>query len=121
MKRTDSGNPYDWLVKADADMRAAALLLTESELENAALHIQQAIEKYLKALILYRKGGVRQIHDLTELLKEASEFVPELTEYKDFVVPATAYYINSRYPGEVYSDLSKDDLEEGFSLTKEIA
>ncbi len=108
MKKENKVTFEDWFEKGDADIRIARILLEEEEIEGAALHIQQALEKYLKGFLIHRTGGIRFVHDLGELLGEAVKYDKDLLKYKDFLHAVTTYYIGSRYPGDLYIDLSKD-------------
>lgn len=53
----------EWLAKAENDHRAAATLLanTDSLREIIAFHCQQAVEKYLKALLVVCKFNSREL------------------------------------------------------------
>ena len=45
-----------WLAKADADIVDARTLLAGAQLDLAAFHVQQALEKALKALLRRRRA-----------------------------------------------------------------
>lgn len=51
MKDRESLLPKDWFYKGDLDMRRAEILLENNDPSGAAFHLQQALEKYLKALL----------------------------------------------------------------------
>ena len=52
MPGNESLHPKDWAVKGDSDLNAVEILLKAQNLDVAAFHIQQAIEKYLKGYLL---------------------------------------------------------------------
>ena len=58
-----------WLKKADADLRVSKELLNLNEEPwIITFHAQQAIEKYLKAYLVYRQVRFKKTHDILELL-----------------------------------------------------
>jgi len=59
-----------FLLLADRDIRTLQLLLVVPDSDDQALgfHAQQAIEKYLKAVLSANGVGFRKTHDLVELL-----------------------------------------------------
>jgi len=59
--------PLRWIGKVDQDLRAARLLLGEIP-EQAAFHVQQAVEKTLKALLVARRQDVKKTHDISTLV-----------------------------------------------------
>ncbi len=76
--------PKFWSVlwtAAGHDYRAAACLAANSEMttNNIGMHLQQAVEKSLKALLSKRKITYRLTHDLSKLFKlaAAGSRVPE--------------------------------------------
>ncbi len=59
-----------WLGKADDDLEAAGHLLNESGRFRGviAFHAQQAVEKYIKAFLVYRQLEFPNTHDISKLL-----------------------------------------------------
>lgn len=91
--------PGDWFKKADADLQTVEILLTQSgDTEIAALHIQQAIEKYLKGCLLAKGWKLKKTHDLPELLDEAVKFLPKLEKFRSLCEEMTVFYFEARYP-----------------------
>lgn len=89
-----------WLAFAAKDLRVARLTTTEASLLDAtAFHIQQAIEKILKALLVAAATDVRRVHDINELARLAHRHWPDLIPEEFSLAHATSWYIVSRYPG----------------------
>ncbi|HEX6383925.1 MAG TPA: HEPN domain-containing protein [Anaerolineae bacterium] len=56
------------MVKADSDLQTARLLIDSSgPYDTACFHSQQAIEKLLKALLIFHEQPIPRMHDLEEL------------------------------------------------------
>lgn len=99
MNRED--NPREWLHYAENDQRAAQTLFESGEYEARTFHCQQAVEKFLKAVIV-KQTGKRPVHthDLGALLEKISGIeVPENIARP--VSDVDSYYIGGRYPLDV--------------------
>ena len=72
-KTSDSKVYTDWLIYAENDLRAAALLRRSPHtLLLSAFHSHQAIEKTIKAFMLSNKGFAPDGHNIIFLCKMAS-------------------------------------------------
>jgi len=90
-----------WIFFADKDLGAAELISTNAEFTGeVAFLCQQAIEKYLKAVLFELKIPIQKTHNLLKLYNE-------LKEHKDLELDETLLnelcdlYIESRYPTDV--------------------
>ena len=90
----------DWLAQADADMRAARLLVAGEEFSGAMFHARQAVEALLKACHyhLAEKEPPRQ-HGLRALARAVFGEVP--STIADAVSNLDPYYTQTRYPNAV--------------------
>lgn len=91
----------EWVVKAENDLTTAACTLELGEsapTDTVCFHAQQCIEKYVKALLVYRATPFPKTHDIRKLLalvparlrpKVDSRLKDRLTEYATVM----------RYPG----------------------
>lgn len=62
-------SPEEWLLHARSDFKLAGLGLNEDILsEQICFHAQQAVEKAIKAVLLFYKIDFPFTHDLQELL-----------------------------------------------------
>ena len=70
------------LEKADRDYAAAEQLLVQGDRfrEIIAFHCQQAVEKYLKALLVRQQVEFPKTHDIRKLLGLVAEVHPDLAE-----------------------------------------
>jgi len=92
----------EWLRKADADLDLAEHLLDESAPYPGAIafHSQQAAEKYLKALLVWRETPFPKTHDLQALLNLIRPADAALAESLREVIVLTPYGAELRYPGD---------------------
>jgi len=113
--------PRDWLNKAAADMQTTEILLAHGgDMGIAAMHIQQAIEKYLKGYLLSRGWTLERIHDLPALLDEAVKHAPELEAFRTLCEEVTAFYFVARYPFPVEPPV-KEEVEDIFQRAHKLA
>ncbi|MBU4201835.1 MAG: HEPN domain-containing protein [Candidatus Altiarchaeales archaeon] len=118
MANNDSSMPKDWFAKGDADIQTVEILLGhEGNMEVAASHIQQAIEKYLKGYLISKGWELKKTHDLAELLDKAVEYNPELEEFRGLCEESTAFYFGSRYP-LFQKGPSKEEVEEALKKAR---
>lgn len=111
MHGSESRLPADWVARAEADVEAAEILLAHGgDTGLAGMHLQQAIEKYLKGYLLSQGWALERIHDLPALLDEAVNYFPELEAYRALCEEATAFYFEACYPFPV-TPPTRDEVE----------
>jgi HEPN domain-containing protein len=69
MPGEESLYPKDWLRIAEKDLGRVEHLLETQDPEAAGFYLQQAVEKFLKAFLLFKGWKLERIHDLESLLK----------------------------------------------------
>ncbi len=87
-----------WLDKAGHDL-ASVQRLIEIEpmiLDNACFHCQQAIEKYLKAFLIYHGRDIERTHNIIFLLSECSNFDAVFGSVDPMNI--NVYAVQGRYP-----------------------
>ena len=89
-----------WLGRAMDDIRAVRVLLRDGIAMQAAFHLQQAIEKSLKALLVASRQDVRKTHDLNNLADLARRHWPVLIAAPFALSYVSRWYIISRYPDD---------------------
>jgi len=92
----------DWALLADKDLQAAEIIINdEYPLTNiVAFHCQQAIEKYLKAIIIEKDGPLIRTHDLIKLNGILNEIKDLGIDEKKLII-LNEVYMDSRYPGDL--------------------
>lgn len=111
----------DWLDEALDDLSVAEILFREGKYSKVCFFAQQAAEKALRALIIYRHKRYVDIHSISELLRIAKA-PQELIEKGDTL---DRHYIPSRYPnawpyGAPYKHYKKSDAEEALRICREV-
>jgi len=110
-----------WLSFAESDLAAADVLHKSGQYPQTLFHLQQSIEKTLKALILKQSRAVPpRIHSLPKLVKSCGLEVPR--EQLLMLQDLTRYYAGSRYPeglGEAPLEVSPEEVDRLSKFAKE--
>jgi len=92
----------EWVDKAEADY-AAALLLRRSRKKHSrdlvCFHLQQCVEKYLKARLADAAIPFPRVHDLERLLDLAAAVEPLWLAFRASMAKILDYAVEIRYPG----------------------
>ncbi len=94
-----------WILKADNDLKAAESLLRDNSqiTDVVCFHSQQAVEKYLKAYLVYRSVDFKKTYDIAELLALCMAQDKEFEVLKDKeIIKLTVYATEIRYPEYFY-------------------
>jgi HEPN domain-containing protein len=87
--------------KAADDLIAAdAIMQTGKALDTVGFHAQQATEKSRKAILSFHGVEYPRTHDLAQLLTLVLDFMPQMMEFSDRILPLTPYAIQVRYADE---------------------
>jgi len=99
----------EWLLKADQDWRTFLLILDNNrDLPTPALfHLQQAVEKWLKAVCLRQGKPVARTHDLGRLMTVAAVKFPDPLHLT--CLELNVFAVETRYPGDLFP-ISDADL-----------
>jgi HEPN domain-containing protein len=91
-----------WVAKAEVDYRTAERLVTDSDpiRESIAFHCQQAVEKYLKALLVSLQIEFPKTHDLEELLDLLIPVRPAVAADLESIGMLSPFGVKIRYPGD---------------------
>lgn len=120
----DSG-PADlvgqWIEKADADLKAAELLSASGAsglTDIIGFHCQQAVEKYLKAVLTFHQVEFPKTHDIRALVEllPAHFAESEPLQEADWLTP---FGVRARYP-IVESRSEAADHQRAFALARSV-
>jgi HEPN domain-containing protein len=110
----------EWLEKADRDLGSAKIIFLHlpDYFDTIAFHCQQAVEKYIKAVLVFYKIEFQRSHDLVYLLEALSRKVEidENTYRKAFTL--NNFSVQIRYPNKIVK-LTKEELETAIHISEE--
>ncbi len=98
-----------WLAKADQDLGAARMLI-DGYPAVALFHCQQAVEKGLKAFLVWHDVPFRKSHDLREIGQQCVEIDPSLETLARDAAPLAVFAWRTRYPDEEMEPLPRDEV-----------
>jgi len=108
-----------WIIKADNDLEIVEheLSLPEEKIvkDLVCFHCQQAVEKYLKAFLIYHKVEIKRTHIIKYLLLQCAKIdkdfenieVKELSEFAVDIRYGEEFYIPSMQEVKFYYNLTK--------------
>lgn len=113
-----------WLLKADDDFNFAQDAFRETDYyDHVCFLSQQAVEKYLKALIIIFTGTLtkqQKTHNLIFLADILKNNNFNLSEFKIKLRKLSEAYIPARYPTDTYVRFSKEDAKECLTIAREM-
>src|ERR1035438_3635098 len=82
-----------WIRKSRKDLWRAESVLTldPPDTEDCLFHCQQAVEKSLKAFLVWRDQSFRRTHDLVELTRQCVDLEPTLGDAMSGLAPLTRF------------------------------
>jgi len=92
-----------WVQKAEGDFVVAEREFRARKLPNyddTCFHVQQCIEKYLKARLQEAGEPIPKIHDLSTLLDLVMHLEPLWEPFRTDLEKVSSYAVVFRYPGE---------------------
>lgn len=107
----------NWFQKADNDLRAIQNNLKDSDppTDVICFHAQQAIEKYMKGVLIYFGKHITKTHDLVFLLTEISNYMPEIEKMEDKIRNVNRYAVEVRYP-DIMFEPAFEQAEEAYEI-----
>ncbi len=119
MTEAENKHLSQWVEKAEHDLIAAKLIIDHRPLilDVACFHCQQAVEKYLKTFLVFRKEDFPRTHNLDLLIQKCailqSAFaVIDLKNLEDFAV-------RGRYPHD-FMQPSMDETRDFYEIAESI-
>jgi HEPN domain-containing protein len=110
-----------WREKADEDFKMAVVLGKQHDPTLAAgicFHVQQAVEKYLKAYLVLHGTDFRKTHNIAELMDLLpSRSAPDLL--RDDQDRLSEYAVVTRYPGE-YDNITIPEADEALDIGRRV-
>jgi HEPN domain-containing protein len=95
----------NWLRKAENDLKIGQgeMKTSEPTTDMICYHMQQCVEKYLKAYLVLHQKPFRRTHDIAELIEQCKEIDPTFDSlYESQADSLTIYGVEIRYPDDFY-------------------
>lgn len=108
----------EWVEKGDHDLGSAKIIFLHipEYFDTIAFHCQQAVEKYLKAVLILHNIEFQRTHNLIYLLDLLSEKVEITEKMYDDAILLNGFSVQIRYPdNSIY--LTKEELELAIEIT----
>jgi HEPN domain-containing protein len=116
----DPSDPRAWITRAYSNLRLAEKGQGKDiMLEDLCFNAQQAAEKALKAVCLYKGQDFPKTHSITRLidiLESTGVEVPEQIQIADIL---TQYAIQTRYPGPV-EEITFEEYQESLTIAARV-
>jgi HEPN domain-containing protein len=110
-----------WAAKAENDLKNAAhtvRLKTDCPTDTVCFHVQQCVEKYLKALLVLNDIEFSRTHQISTLLALVPASIrPVLTPQEQDLL--TEYAVTTRYPGD-YDPISHEEARQAVQLARRL-
>ncbi len=91
-----------WLRKAESDLTAMRASSQAGALDAACFHAQQAVEKVLKAYLIFHSVDFPFTHNLSKLVEHCVVIDSSFEEIFPKVEPLTPYAVETRYDYEFW-------------------
>jgi HEPN domain-containing protein len=111
-----------WIRKAENDFKIGIDEMKHKKpaTDMVCFHMQQCIEKYLKAFLLFHNKEIKRTHILESLIKECSELDPDFQKLFEWKVHyLTNYAVEIRYP-EDFRIPSKYETFEAIRIAQKV-
>ena len=110
-----------WIRKAERDLLTAKheLSFPDAVTESICFHCQQAVEKFLKAYLVFLCISFTKTHEIGELITDCENKDKEISAFKEESDKLTDYAIGVRYPEEPLEP-ALEEAKEAFETAKKI-
>ena len=117
-EKKDPGSPEGWLKRAKSNLiRAGQPKSEEVFWEDLCFDAQQAVEKSLKAVLLFYNIPFRFVHDIAELLTGLEKNGINLPEQIRAAAELSDYAVETRYPGPM-EPVSEEEYKEAVKIAE---
>jgi len=120
MPLSDPSDPRSWLLRAYSNLRLAEKGQGKDiMLEDLCFNTQQAAEKALKAVCLFKEQDFPKTHSITRLvdiLETTGVEVPEQIKFADVL---TQYAVQTRYPGPI-EEITFEEYQEALAIAARV-
>lgn len=109
----------EWIDKADHDLGSAKLIFLHNPdyFDSVAFHCQQAVEKYIKAILIFYEIEFQRSHNLVYLLDLLTKKIEISEDRYDQAILLNGFSVQIRYPEKTIY-LSKEELESSLAIAQ---
>lgn len=110
----------EWIIKADHDLDSAKLIFLHipDYFDTIAFHCQQAVEKYIKAILIYFEIDFQRSHNLIYLLDLLSKKLEISEDRYDKAILLNGFSVQIRYPDKTIF-LSNEELATAIEIAQD--
>ena len=111
-----------WTQKAENDFKTGndEFLTNEPATDMVCFHMQQCVEKYLKAYLVFNSKEFRKTHNIAELIDLCKDIDSELDKlYEINAHELTIYASEIRYPDDFHMP-TRDEAKECIQIATEV-
>lgn len=110
----------EWMNKADHDLGSAKLIFLHipDYFDTIAFHCQQAVEKYIKALLVYCEIDFQRSHNLIYLLDLLTKKLEISEDRYEKAILLNGFSVQIRYPDKTIY-LSKEELATAIEIAQD--
>ena len=120
MPLSDPSDPHAWITRAYSNLNLAEKGRGKDVmLEDLCFNTQQAAEKALKAVCLFKEQDFPKTHSITRLvdiLETTGVEVPEQIKFADVL---TQYAVQTRYPGPI-EEITFEEYQEALAIAARV-
>jgi len=109
-----------WITKADGDLKVAEreLSASDSVLDAVCFHLQQAVEKLIKAFLSNEMKNIRKTHNILFLLEQCIKIDSDFKKFEKEFDLISECSVEIRYP-DSFLVLEKTELQDVLPKVKE--
>lgn len=109
-----------WINKADGDLKVAEreIAAPDPVLEAVCFHLQQAVEKYIKAFLSNKLKDIRKTHNLLFLIEQCIKIDKDFKIFEKEFDIISECGVEIRYP-DSFLNLEKNELSDILPKVKE--
>lgn len=112
-----------WLDKANSDLKTADIILAAQTasppLDTGCFHCQQAVEKFIKAFLIFSGKRYPFTHNLADLVAICMNVDPTFAVIQRKAETLTPFAVEIRYPDDFYMP-TRQEAEQAFAIALEI-
>lgn len=111
-----------WILKAESDLKTGKdeFSTPEPATDTICFHMQQCVEKYLKAFLIFHGKEIKRHHIVEDHIKECMEIDAEFKKLFDIKAQMlTDFAVEWRYPGEALFP-SIEETKEAIEIAEKV-